>query len=86
MHYINKGAEILEKGAHSKLSMAGGDSSAGEQMAGMRQAIILPLRSGKYALRVERPASGAGQSPLNFGLYYSENGQDDWWMKPVVKW
>jgi len=53
--------------------------------ANSRQAIILPLRKGKYALRVQRPAGAAGQ-PVYFGLYYSANGQDDWWRNPVVKW
>ncbi|HWV32666.1 MAG TPA: alpha/beta hydrolase-fold protein [Dyadobacter sp.] len=57
-----------------------------ENTANTRQAIILPLRSGNYALRVECPACDTGQVPLYFGMYYSENGQDDWWMNPVVKW
>jgi len=57
-----------------------------EKTAHTRQAIILPLRSGKYALRVERPADPRDNSPLYFGLYYSENGQDDWWANPIVKW
>lgn len=55
------------------------------KIAGTRQAIILPLRSGKYALRVELPANSS-QSPVNFGLYYSKNGQDDWWANPIVRW
>ena len=59
---------------------------AGEKIAGTRQAVILPLRVGKYALRVEPPSNGARQPPIYFGLYYSENGQDDWWQNPVVKW
>ena len=54
--------------------------------ANTRQAIILPLRTGKYLLRVERLANGAGQKPLYFGMYYSKDGQDDWWMNPLVKW
>ncbi|WP_353718719.1 alpha/beta hydrolase-fold protein [Dyadobacter sp. 676] len=52
--------------------------------ANTRQAIILPLRSGKYSLRVECLACGT--APLYFGLYYSKSGQDDWWMNPIVKW
>ncbi len=57
-----------------------------EKMANTRQAIILPLRTGKYALRVELPASGREQQSPYFGFYYSENGQDDWWQNPVIKW
>lgn len=53
--------------------------------ANTRQAFILPLRTGKYALRVEK-STGNGQMPIYFGMYYSENGQDDWWRNPVVKW
>lgn len=56
------------------------------KMANTRQAVILPLRQGKYALRIELPASGAGQLPVYFGLYYSKDGCDDWWMNPIVKW
>jgi hypothetical protein len=59
---------------------------ADEKTAHTRQAIILPLRTGKYTLRVERPADSPGDSPLYFGLYYSEDGQDDWWKNPVVRW
>lgn len=59
---------------------------ADEKTANTRQAFILPLRQGKYPLRVQRPANGAAQKPLYFGLYYSENGQDDWWLNPVIRW
>lgn len=59
---------------------------ADETSADKRQAIILPLRKGMYALRIERPASGAGYPPIYFGLYFSQNGQDDWWQNPVVRW
>jgi predicted alpha/beta superfamily hydrolase len=59
---------------------------ADERTAHTRQAIILPLRSGKYALRIERPANPQNNSPLYFGMYYSENGRDDWWRNPIVKW
>ena len=58
---------------------------ADEKTANMRHAIILPLRKGKYALRVERSSGKGDASPIYFGMYYSENGQDDWWMNPVVK-
>ncbi|MGN6212718.1 alpha/beta hydrolase-fold protein [Parafilimonas sp.] len=57
-----------------------------ETTANKRQAIILPLRQGKYLLRVQYPANGARSMSIYFGLYYSENGQDDWWKNPVVKW
>lgn len=59
---------------------------ADQTTANRRQAIILPLRQGKYTLRVQRPATGAAQAPVYFGLYYSKTGQDDWWQNPVVKW
>lgn len=59
---------------------------ADEKAAGTRQAVILPLVSGKYALRIEPPSNGTQTPPIYFGLYYSENGQDDWWQNPVVKW
>jgi hypothetical protein len=59
---------------------------ADETTANKRQAIILPLRQGKYLLRVQYPANGARSISIYFGLYYSENGQDDWWKNPVVKW
>ena len=59
---------------------------ADDKTAGTRQAIILPLRSGKYMLRVELPANGTRQAPIYFGLYYSKNGQDDWWTNPIVRW
>lgn len=51
-----------------------------------RQTIILPLRKGNYLLRLEHPSKDPNDPPVNFGLYYSENGQDDWWRNPVVKW
>lgn len=59
---------------------------ADEKTAHTRQAIILPLRPGRYALRVERPVDHHVDSPLYFGLYYSENGHDDWWTNPIVRW
>jgi hypothetical protein len=59
---------------------------ADKETAHTRQAIILPLLPGKYALRVERPVDHHNDSPLYFGLYYSENGQDDWWANPIVQW
>jgi len=41
-----------------------------------RQTEILPLRKGAYSLRLEHPAR-EGSAPLDFGVYYSEDGQDD---------
>jgi len=57
-----------------------------EKTAHTRQAFILPLRRGKYALRIERPKDTPTHAPLHFGLYYSENGQDNWWQNPLVQW
>jgi predicted alpha/beta superfamily hydrolase len=54
--------------------------------ANTRQAIILPLRSGNYFLQIECPACSTGRVSPYFGMYYSKNGQDDWWLNPVVKW
>ncbi|MGF6848871.1 putative alpha/beta superfamily hydrolase [Chitinophaga sp. W3I9] len=51
-----------------------------------RQTVILPLRKGNYILKLLHPAKKADDPSLNFGLYYSENGQDDWWRNPLVKW
>lgn len=51
-----------------------------------RQTIILPLRKGEYHLRVEHPETDSEAPPLNFGLYYSENGQDDWWKNVLLRW
>lgn len=59
---------------------------ADEKTANTRQAIILPLRAGRYAMKLQLPASGAAQTPLYFGLYYSATGQDEFWTNPVVKW
>ena len=53
--------------------------------ANKRQAIILPLRKGQYTLRVQLP-NNARQLPIYFGLYYSKNGQDDWWKNPLLRW
>lgn len=50
----------------------------------VRQTIILPLRKGDYSLKLEHPQSGHS-SQLNFGLYQSENGQDDWWRTPLLQ-
>ncbi|MBO9616538.1 MAG: chitobiase/beta-hexosaminidase C-terminal domain-containing protein [Dyadobacter sp.] len=59
---------------------------ADAENANLRQAIILPLRSGNYTLRVEHPDKRARHTPLHFGMYYSKNGRDDWWTNPVVTW
>lgn len=53
--------------------------------ANKRQAVILPLRKGRYMLSVQLPDNSEKPSPY-FGLYYSENGQDDWWKNPLVRW
>lgn len=51
-----------------------------------RQTIILPLRKGNYPLRFEQPSKDLNEHSLNFGFYYSENGQDDWWRNPLLRW
>jgi predicted alpha/beta superfamily hydrolase len=48
--------------------------------------IILPLRKGKYLLRLKRPANGMQETPFRFGMFYNKGGQADWWMYPLVKW
>jgi predicted alpha/beta superfamily hydrolase len=52
---------------------------------GMQQTVILPLRKGNYALRLEHLSKDPADPALNFGLYYSETGQDDWWKNPLVR-
>ncbi|GEP91695.1 Predicted hydrolase of the alpha/beta superfamily [Chitinophaga terrae (ex Kim and Jung 2007)] len=51
-----------------------------------RQVVILPLRKGNYSFKLLHPAKKAGDPALDFGLYYSENGQDDWWRNPLLRW
>lgn len=51
----------------------------------VRHAIILPLHKGEYSVDLRHPSTNAGNPPLNFGLYYSENGQDDWWRNPLLR-
>lgn len=59
--------------------------NADASMGHARQTIILPLRKGDYPLHLEHPKN-ADAPLLNFGLYYSEDGQDDWWRNMVLKW
>lgn len=54
------------------------------QNSHIRQTIVLPLRKGAYSFQFKHP-SKKENPPLDFGLYYSESGQDDWWKNPVVK-
>jgi predicted alpha/beta superfamily hydrolase len=49
-----------------------------------RQTVILPLRKGKYILKLDHPNS-EGNPPLYFGVYQSKDGQDDWWKTPLVR-
>lgn len=51
----------------------------------LRHAVLLPLRSGDYSIDLRHPGTKAGSPPLNFGLYYSEDGQDDWWRNPLLR-
>jgi len=50
-----------------------------------RETIILPLRKGDYSLRLEHFSRNPNDPALNFGFYYSENGQDDWWRNPLLR-
>jgi len=49
-----------------------------------RETIILPLRKGDYAFRLEQPSKNPDDPPLEFGFYYSQDGQDEWWKSPFL--
>lgn len=49
-----------------------------------RQTVMLPLRKGNYYLRVEHSKTRDTPS-LDFGVYYSIDGQDDWWKNVIVR-
>lgn len=59
---------------------------AGVSMGHDRQTVLLPLRAGDYPLRLVHPSKDSADPPIDFGFYYSEDGQDDWWRNPVVRW
>jgi hypothetical protein len=60
--------------------------NAGNATQFNRQTILLPLRKGNYSLRLEHPSKNPNERSPNFGFYYSENGQDDWWRNPLLRW